>query len=64
MTTPAKGPFTVNVGIMTSRVPELKIDVVPGTATDQLHGLAGARTIQIADGKHSYEFSYALATIQ
>ena len=60
-----KGSFVLyHVGIMNSGVPELNINVVPGSATDDLHGLAGAMIIKIADGKHSYEFSYTLATIQ
>jgi hypothetical protein len=60
-----KGSFVLyHVGIMNGGVPDLKISVVPGSATDDLHGLAGDMTIQIADGKHSYEFAYTLATIQ
>jgi hypothetical protein len=60
-----KGSFVLyHVGIMTGGVPDLKIHVVPGSAADELHGLAGEMTIQITDGKHSYDFSYTLATIQ
>lgn len=60
-----KGSFILyHVGVMTGGMPDLKINVVPGSATDDLHGLAGTMTIQIADGKHSYDFSYTLATIQ
>lgn len=60
-----KGSFALyHVGIMNSGVPELKISVVPGSGAGELQGLAGDMTIQIADGKHSYEFSYTLATIQ
>ncbi len=60
-----KGSFVLyHVGIMNAGVPDLKINVVPGSATDELNGLAGKMTIQIADGKHSYEFAYTLATIQ
>ena len=60
-----KGSFILyHVGVMTSGMPDLKINVVPGSATDDLHGLAGNMNILIADGKHSYEFAYTLATIQ
>jgi len=60
-----KGSFVLyHLGIMNSGVPDLKISVVPGSATDELSGLAGSMTIQIADGKHSYEFAYTLATTQ
>ena len=34
------------------------------SGTGDLKGLAGAMTIQIADGKHSYELAYTLTTIQ
>ena len=60
-----KGSFVLyHVGVMTSGMPDLKINVVPGSATDDLQGLAGNMNIVIADGKHSYEFAYTLATIQ
>lgn len=36
------------------------VTVVPGSATDQLAGLAGAMAITIADGRHGYDFSYTL----
>jgi Protein of unknown function (DUF3224) len=39
----------------------LLITVVPDSGTDQLLGLAGTMTIDIADGKHSYVFEYSLA---
>jgi hypothetical protein len=47
-------------GTMTRGVPHLTITVVPDSGTGQLTGLAGTMTIQIADGKHSYEFVYTL----
>jgi hypothetical protein len=60
-----KGSFVLyHVGVMNAGVPDLKINVVPGSATDELNGLAGNMTIQVADGKHAYEFAYTLATIQ
>jgi Protein of unknown function (DUF3224) len=46
---------------MTRGAPQLTITVVPDSGTGQLTGLSGKMAIQIADGKHSYEFDYTLA---
>jgi len=51
-------------GIMNRGVPQLGIVIVPDSGTGDLTGLAGTLTIQIADGKHSYELAYTLATIE
>ena len=40
--------------------PNLNINVVPDSGTDELTGLTGKLNIIIADGKHSYEFEYSL----
>lgn len=48
-------------GTMTRGVPQLTITVVPDSGTGQLVSLAGKLAIQIADGKHSYDFEYTLA---
>ncbi len=48
-------------GTMTRGVPQLLIAVVPDSGTGQLAGLASQMKINIADGKHSYDFAYALA---
>ena len=48
-------------GIMTRGVPQLSVTVVPDSGTGQLVGLAGKMRINIADGKHSYDFEYTLA---
>jgi hypothetical protein len=48
-------------GTMTRGTPQLTITVVPDSGTGQLEGLAGRMTIEIADGKHSYDFEYTLA---
>jgi hypothetical protein len=45
---------------MTRGVPQLSITVVPDSGTDQLVGLSGRMSIQIAGGKHSYGFEYTL----
>lgn len=47
-------------GTMTRGTPHLTITVVPDSGTDQLEGLSGTMAIEIADGKHSYTFEYAL----
>jgi hypothetical protein len=41
--------------------PSLNIIVVPDSGTGDLTGLTGKMSINIADGKHSYEFEYTLA---
>lgn len=50
-------------GTMTRGEPQLTITVVPDSGTEQLTGLAGRMTINIADSAHSYEFAYTLADI-
>ncbi|MGB2645877.1 MAG: DUF3224 domain-containing protein [Candidatus Acidiferrum sp.] len=45
---------------MTRGVPRLDIEVVPDSGTGQLTGLTGQMTINIVDGKHSYDFEYKL----
>ena len=47
-------------GTLTRGAPELTIAVVPDSGTGGLTGLSGRMSIQIADGKHSYEFDYTL----
>ncbi|HEX9941235.1 MAG TPA: DUF3224 domain-containing protein [Thermoanaerobaculia bacterium] len=48
-------------GTMTRGAPQLTIAVVPDSGSGQLMGLVGKMTINIADGKHSYDFEYTLA---
>jgi hypothetical protein len=47
-------------GTMTRGLPQLTITVVPDSGTGELVGLAGMMTIEITDGKHSYEFEYTI----
>ncbi len=47
-------------GIMTRGTPELTITVVPDSGTGQLIGLAGKMSINIVEGKHSYDFEYTI----
>ena len=49
-------------GTMQKNVPTLVVKVVPDSGTEQLVGLSGTMTIQIADGKHSYDFEYSIDT--
>ena len=56
-----KGTFVLqHSATMTRGTPEMSIIVVPDSGTDQLVGLTGKFNIIIADGKHSYDFSYSL----
>lgn len=56
------GSFVLHhTGIMNRGVPSLTIEVVPDSGTDQLAGITGKMTINIAaGGKHSYDFEYSL----
>jgi hypothetical protein len=48
-------------GIMDKGAPDLKISVIPDSATGDLTGLAGTMTIDIQPGgKHFYSFTYTL----
>jgi len=56
-----KGTFALHhTGIMTGGAPTLTITVVPDSGTEELVGLSGTMAIIIADGKHSYDFTYSL----
>ena len=56
-----RGTFVLqHIGTMNRGMPQLSVTVVPDSGTDQLAGISGRMTIQIADGKHSYEFEYTL----
>ncbi len=59
------GSFVVqHTGTMTQNSPHLIITVVPDSGTGQLAGISGKMTINIADGKHSYDFEYTLPATQ
>lgn len=56
-----KGTFVLqHNATMTRGTPEMNITVVPDSGTDQLEGLTGKLKIIITEGKHSYEFDYAM----
>jgi hypothetical protein len=57
-----RGTFALqHSGTMARGAPSLTIRVVPDSGTEELAGLSGSMSITIADGKHSYDFEYALA---
>lgn len=49
-----------HTGSMNRGAPELSVTVVPDSATGELAGLTGTFKIIMAEGRHSYEFSYTL----
>jgi hypothetical protein len=49
-------------GTMTRGEPRLVVSVVPDSGTGELVGLAGTLTIKIAEGRHSYDFEYTMAS--
>lgn len=56
------GTFVLqHTGTMTRGVPQLSISVVPDSGTGDLAGLSGTMSINIADGKHLYDFEYSLS---
>jgi len=56
-----RGSFVLqHCGTMNRGQPQLLVSVVPDSGTDELVGLAGEFRIIIADGRHSYRFSYSL----
>ena len=55
------GAFVLqHCGIMTRGARQLSVTVVPESGTEGLQGLSGSMQINIDNGKHSYEFAYAL----
>jgi hypothetical protein len=56
-----KGTFVLqHTGTMNRGAPGLSVTVVPDSGTGDLAGLSGDFKIIIANGKHSYEFTYSL----
>jgi hypothetical protein len=47
-------------GTMSGGKLQLSVTVVPDSGTGQLAGIVGKMNINIADGKHSYDFEYTL----
>ncbi|MEO8609905.1 MAG: DUF3224 domain-containing protein [Chloroflexota bacterium] len=56
-----RGTFSLHhTGIMTRGDGQLAINVIPDSGTGELVGLTGRMSIDITDGKHSYDFEYSL----
>ncbi len=53
--------YLQHTGTMARGVPGLTISVVPDSGTGELAGISGTMAISLAEGKHSYDFSYAIA---
>ena len=53
--------YLQHTATMDRGVPILKITVVPDSGTGELVGLTGTMGIDIAGGKHAYEFEYSIA---
>ena len=47
-------------GTMDRGTPQLSVSVVPDSGTGELAGLQGTMKINMADGKHFYEFDFTL----
>jgi len=59
------GTFVLqHYGIMTRGAPQLTVTVVPDSGTADLEGISGRLTIEMADGRHSYDFEYEVADTQ
>jgi hypothetical protein len=55
------GTFALqHTATMNRGLPQISIAVVPDSGTGQLVGIAGKMSINIVEGKHSYEFEYTL----
>jgi hypothetical protein len=50
-------------GTMTRGDQQQSVTVVPDSGTEELKGLSGKMTIIIANGKHSYDFDYEIASL-
>ena len=49
-------------GVMTRGKPELSVNVVPDSGTQELRGIAGRMSIDIVEGKHFYTFDYTFGS--
>ena len=56
-----KGSFVLmHTGIMNRGQPQLTVQVVPDSGTEELTGLVGQMGIQIDNGQHVYTFDFTL----
>lgn len=55
------GSFALqHTGTMNRGEPTLTVSVVPDSGTAELAGVSGEMSIEIAEGKHSYTFTYRM----
>ena len=55
------GSFSLqHIGTMQGGTSSMDVQVVPGSGSGELEGIAGRMVITVADGKHSYDFNYNL----
>lgn len=60
-----KGSFALqHHGTMGGGKYDINVEVVPGSGSGELKGIAGKLKIIIADGKHSYELEYSLPNLK
>ena len=58
------GTFVLqHTGTMAHGAEQLSVTVVPDSGTGELNGLAGRMAIIRANGKHSYDFDYEIASL-
>ena len=56
-----QGSFALqHLGTMDQNGPKMQVQVVPGSGTGDLKGIAGTFTIHNDKGAHSYDFDYTL----
>jgi hypothetical protein len=56
-----EGEFVLqHLGIMDRGARRLQVSVVPDSGTGRLAGITGAMNIRIENGRHDYDFDYAL----
>jgi Protein of unknown function (DUF3224) len=56
-----QGSFALqHFATMDANGPKMQVIVVPGSGTGELKGIAGTFTIRIENGRHFYDFDYAL----
>ena len=56
-----KGTFALqHFATMDASGPQMQVIVTPGSGTGELKGVTGTFTIRLEDGKHFYDFDYAL----
>jgi len=55
------GTFALqHTATMNKSGPKMSVNIVPGSGTADLKGIAGTFTIEIANGQHSYDLDYTL----